>query len=111
MIRPLFTSWSIGSAKNCIAWRIRGLGMRPTRRTIGIEKAEEATMDPAGASERRMDVMEVLQKLSPEHREVIVMRELEGMGYEEIAAALKIPRGTVESRLHRARQELKAKFQ
>src|SRR6266581_2317408 len=84
---------------------------RGRRMTIGIEKAEEATIDPAGASESRMDVMEILQKLSPEHREVIVLRELEGMGYEEIAAALKIPRGTVESRLHRARQELKAKFQ
>jgi RNA polymerase sigma-70 factor (ECF subfamily) len=38
---------------------------------------------------------------------VIVLRELEGMSYEELAEALGVPRGTVESRLHRARAELK----
>lgn len=87
------------------------LRSRGRRMTIGIEKADEPLHDPAPASESKLDVIEMLQKLSPEHREVIVLRELQGMGYEEIAAALKIPRGTVESRLHRARQELKAKFQ
>jgi predicted RNA polymerase sigma factor len=56
-----------------------------------------------------MDVIEMLQKLSPEHREVIVLRELQGMGYEEMAEALKIPRGTVESRLHRATAGIEAK--
>ena len=84
---------------------------RGRRMTIGIESVPEPAVDAGGAVESRMDVNEILQKLSPEHREVIVLRELQGMGYEEIAAALKIPRGTVESRLHRARQELKAKFQ
>jgi RNA polymerase sigma-70 factor (ECF subfamily) len=48
--------------------------------------------------------------LSPEHREVIVLRELQGMSYEEMAETLGVPRGTVESRLHRARRELKDKF-
>ena len=83
---------------------------RRRRLTIGIQKAEQATHDPQPAVDSRIDVIEMLQKLSPEHREVIVLRELQGMGYEEMAETLKIPRGTVESRLHRARQELKAKF-
>lgn len=83
---------------------------RGRRLTIGIEKAEQASHDPTPAVDSRIDVIEMLQKLSPEHREVIVLRELQGMGYEEMADTLKIPRGTVESRLHRARQELKAKF-
>jgi RNA polymerase sigma-70 factor (ECF subfamily) len=52
----------------------------------------------------------MLARLSPEHREVIVLRELQGLSYEEIAVALGVPRGTVESRLHRARRELKDKF-
>ena len=78
--------------------------------TIGIENIDQTVADPAGASESRRDVIEMLQQLSPEHRDVIVLRELQGMGYEELAQALKIPRGTVESRLHRARQELKARF-
>ena len=83
---------------------------RGRRLTIGIENAEQAVHDPAPAADSRIDVIEMLQRLSPEHREVIVLRELQGMGYEEMAAALKIPRGTVESRLHRARQELRERF-
>lgn len=54
----------------------------------------------------RLDLATLLDRLSPEHREVIVMRELESMSYDEMAAALNVPRGTVESRLHRARQQL-----
>jgi RNA polymerase sigma-70 factor (ECF subfamily) len=52
-------------------------------------------------------VMEMLQELSREHRRVLVLRELQGLSYDEIAGVLNVPRGTVESRLHRARQELK----
>lgn len=61
-------------------------------------------------AESKLDVPEMLQVLSAEHREVIVLRELQGMSYEEMAQTLGVPRGTVESRLHRARRELKEKF-
>jgi RNA polymerase sigma-70 factor (ECF subfamily) len=57
-----------------------------------------------------MDLAVMLEQLSPEHREVIVLRELEGMTYEQIAATLEVPRGTVESRLHRAREDLRKRF-
>lgn len=60
--------------------------------------------------DQQLDLMQVIRTLSPEHRDVIVLRELEGFSYDEIAAALKIPRGTVESRLHRARGELRKKL-
>lgn len=63
----------------------------------------------AGASEAadvRMDVQRAILDLSPEHREVIVLREMQGLTYDEIARELGVPRGTVESRLHRARREL-----
>jgi RNA polymerase sigma-70 factor (ECF subfamily) len=55
----------------------------------------------------RMDVTQALQKLTPDHREVVVLREFEGLSYAEMAETLDLPQGTVESRLHRARQELK----
>jgi RNA polymerase sigma-70 factor, ECF subfamily len=47
-----------------------------------------------------------LERLSPEFREVIILYELEGFSYKELAAALNIPVGTVMSRLSRARRRL-----
>ena len=48
--------------------------------------------------------------LSPQQRQVIVLREMEGMSYQQIAETLDIPRGTVESRLFRARAALRNMF-
>ena len=47
-----------------------------------------------------------LQKLSPELREAVILRDLQDMDYREIAAALKVPEGTVKSRINRGRTEL-----
>ena len=47
-----------------------------------------------------------LQKLSPELRETVILRDLEEMEYKEIAQILKVPEGTVKSRLNRGRAEL-----
>jgi len=64
----------------------------------------------AGGTEAKLDLTTMLQSLSADHRAVIVLRELEGMSYEEMAAALNVPRGTIESRLHRAREELRKRY-
>ena len=61
-------------------------------------------------TDARLDLSAMLQVLSPEHRQVILLREIEGMSYEAIAESLGVPRGTVESRLHRAREELRKRF-
>lgn len=71
---------------------------------------ETGAATPADAVQSRADVQSMLQALSDEHREVIVLREIDGLSYEEMAKLLGVPRGTVESRLHRARQQLKEKF-
>ena len=47
-----------------------------------------------------------LAKLSPELREAVILRDLQDMDYREIAAALKVPEGTVKSRINRGRAEL-----
>lgn len=65
------------------------------------------TMSAAEASNVRMDVLAGLDELTADHREVIVLREIEGLSYQEIADTLNVPRGTVESRLYRARRELR----
>ena len=55
---------------------------------------------------RRETVRQAISHLEPEFREVIVLREIEGLSYKEIASVLSIPMGTVMSRLSRARNLL-----
>jgi RNA polymerase sigma-70 factor (ECF subfamily) len=52
-----------------------------------------------------------LRKLRPDHRAILVLRDLEGLSYQEIASALGLALGTVKSRLARARQEMKDAIQ
>ncbi|MBE3580931.1 MAG: sigma-70 family RNA polymerase sigma factor [Thermoanaerobacteraceae bacterium] len=59
--------------------------------------------------ERRRCLRLALEELSPEYRAVLVLREFQGLSYEEIAHALGCSLGTVKSRLNRARQALKEK--
>ena len=49
-------------------------------------------------------------ELTPEHRAVIVLREVEGLSYEEISQVLDCPKGTVMSRLHYARRQLQERL-
>jgi RNA polymerase sigma factor (sigma-70 family) len=56
--------------------------------------------------EMREAVHGALQKLSPELREAVILRDLQDMDYREIAGALKVPEGTVKSRINRGRAEL-----
>jgi RNA polymerase sigma-70 factor (ECF subfamily) len=53
-------------------------------------------------------VRRAVEHLDPAHREVLMLREYEELGYDEIAALLRIPLNTVRSRLFRARMELKS---
>jgi len=57
--------------------------------------------------ELRRSIGRALAKLSPEHREILVLRHLQEMSYSEIAACLGVPPGTVMSRLHAARLNLR----
>ncbi|MCF0234955.1 MAG: sigma-70 family RNA polymerase sigma factor [Thermoguttaceae bacterium] len=71
----------------------------------------EARSESPDANVRREDdvatLREALAKLPDEYRQSIILREIDGLNYEEIAETLKIPTGTVRSRLHRARQALR----
>jgi RNA polymerase sigma-70 factor (ECF subfamily) len=57
--------------------------------------------------ERAADIRDVLDRLSPEHRAVLVLRDLEELEETEAAGLLALPVGTVKSRLHRARENFR----
>jgi len=56
--------------------------------------------------ETKETVHQALQKLSPELREAVILRDLQDMDYREIATVLRVPEGTVKSRINRGRAEL-----
>lgn len=65
---------------------------------------------PGDAMERREEearLQAALNRLSPEYKTVLVLKDIEGQKYEDIAEVLGVPVGTVRSRLHRARLELR----
>jgi RNA polymerase sigma-70 factor (ECF subfamily) len=62
---------------------------------------------PLEIAERDELIQAALDALAADHRAVVVMKEFDGLRYEEIAAVLGVPVGTVRSRLHRARLELR----
>lgn len=76
-----------------------------------------ASTAPAGAEapdasmehgELRMKIQSALQKLSPEHRESVILKDVQGLSYKEIADAMDCSIGTVMSRLFYARQKLQS---
>lgn len=92
---------------------------RRVRRTFSLHRTEEDSAFSLGKLQAgavwhdpdiKLDLHTMLNTLSSEHRAVVVLRELEGMSYREMAEALKVPVGTVESRLFRARDEIRRRF-
>jgi RNA polymerase sigma-70 factor, ECF subfamily len=59
-------------------------------------------------AEQERHIHHALSRLSAEHRAVLVMKDMEGQKYEVMAEVLEVPIGTIRSRLHRARLELRA---
>lgn len=114
-----FYSWLFRIAYNAAVSR-----HRKTRRETGSVEAARAASgreptderpqaDPAHdlhTAERQTLVQSALSELAEEYRTVIVLREMEGLSYEQIAELVDVPIGTVRSRIHRARTELREKL-
>ena len=77
----------------------------------GIDPDDPSEYVRPGASLERSEEEARLQgamnRLSPEHHQVLILKDIEGLKYEEIAEILSVPIGTIRSRLHRARLELR----
>ncbi len=110
-VRP----WLLRIVRNLIRDRGRRLRVRKTESLEpedGVLRFEPRDPNPdpeAMAARRQLQTIlwDCLQQLPDEFREVIVLRDYQDLAYAEIAEALKIPRGTVMSRLHRARRRLR----
>lgn len=117
-----FRTWLTGIALNVCRSRLTSRRAKERRRTVPLHPADrddaEAAVelpapgpDPeraAQASELRAALDHALAELSPEHREILLLRELHGLEYEELAGSLGCAVGTVKSRLARARGALRA---
>ena len=88
----------------------------PVTARSGGEMVREIADDRAGPEadvvdqQMEADVQQALVALHPDLRAVVVLSDIEGYAYEEIAETLGIPVGTVKSRLHRARKTLQARL-
>lgn len=107
-----------------IAFNTAVSNKRKTRRmTVSLEARKEASgaeptdgnpsTEPSYAldvSDRQRLIQQALAELSDEFRTALVLKEMDGMSYEEIAGVVEVPVGTVRSRIHRARLELRDKL-
>lgn len=109
-------SWLLTIVRNC---HLRAAQVRGRQAHVPLSASElESRERPEGyvgmtgpeSESVRRDEQRILERflaeLSEEHREVLVLREIEELGYREIAAITKVPIGTVMSRLARARKRL-----
>lgn len=118
-----FFTWLYRIARNVVASEFRRVAARPkivasvearSDEEAGVPEPEAQHASPEAAAltrERQEQLWDALQGLGPEFREIILLRDVEGQSYEDLADLLEIPVGTVRSRLHRARLELKARVE
>ncbi len=116
-----FTTWLMTMTRNLLVDHFRK--SKQDRVTESLDAGVTEDEDAAPLSDRIRDtapsadegierqqtqqmVQKAIQKLSPELREAVILRDLQDMDYKEIAVALKVPEGTVKSRINRGRMEL-----
>jgi len=112
--RSSFSTWLYRIAANLAIdfWRREGrhVVLRGEDAENEIRRLPSNTGDSfktASRKELSARLTAALEELTPEHRTVILLREVEGLSYDEISEALNCPRGTVMSRLHYARNRLR----
>src|SRR5581483_10981028 len=75
--------------------------------SIDVAADQETALDEPEAREMGASIEQAIASLRPEYRSCIMLRHVEGRSYEEIAATLDLPLGTVKTYIHRARHELR----
>lgn len=112
----LFFTWLYRIAVNsAISFKRKQRGAR----RLGVADVDRGGLEPQDPSEisqpdrvlqladEERRIQAALARLSAEHRAVLVMKDIDGMKYEDMAEVLEVPIGTIRSRLHRARMDLR----
>ena len=115
-----FSTFLFGIARNLSLNEIRNSKRRGRDKAVSLTQddfSEYSIEDKRLGTERVLRLQEIedalekaISQLSPEFREVLLLREFQGMDYETIAGILKCRKGTLKSRLARAREQLRVKI-
>lgn len=110
--RSSFFTWIYRITVNLSISKHRKRRIETTRKSIPLEEtitsSNGATPDSVAETEELVQQMrQAIAQLEDDRRSVLVLRDMDGLDYDQIAEILKIPKGTVRSRLHRARNDLK----
>ena len=113
--RSSFSTWLYRIAANLSIdfWRREGRyhvlrGEDAENELRRLPSREGDSYRAASRTELGKKLQDALEELTPEHRAVVLLREVEGLSYDEISDLLQCPRGTVMSRLHYARNRLRS---
>ena len=122
-----FSTWLYAIASHHCVNQLEARRRRPRPHGQAGDRRDHAKHDPPAAVDRlahqaphadalleRMDPARIVQaelaNLTAEHRIILVLRHIQGLAYEEIAQTLRLELGTVRSRLHRARMEMRVRL-
>ena len=108
-----FLTWLLQIARNTTFDTLR----QRQRQPLDSLESDDLLIDPGASPLRLLEgarqltrLEQHLARLSMEHREILLLREVEGLSYNELASTLGISEGTVKSRLARARETLLARY-
>jgi RNA polymerase sigma-70 factor (ECF subfamily) len=112
-----FFTWLYRIGYNVAITRIRrrkptvSIEGKPDQGRLDFPDQGPAPGDQLERHEETVQLMKALDRLSEEHRSILVLREMEELDYDAISEILDLPIGTVRSRLHRARHQLREQLE